>query len=78
MTDRHRPGWRSPANKKLTRVGVDLRPDTVAAWKEAAKRAGMSHRQTVEYALRTFAREQGVDIPPHPGPNGSKPPSLDC
>jgi hypothetical protein len=39
---------------------------------------GMSQRQATEYAYRRIAREQGVDVPAHPGPNGSKPPSLDC
>ena len=69
----------SPANKKLTFYAVRLRPETVAAWKEAAARAGMSQRQATEYVYRMFAREHGVDVPAHPGPNGSKPTtSLDC
>jgi hypothetical protein len=57
---------------------INLQPETLAAWKEAAARAGMSQRQAAEYLFRNFAREQGVDVPAHPGPNGSKPPSLDC
>jgi hypothetical protein len=75
---KRRPGWRSPANRKLTSYKVDLRPDTLAAWKEAAHRMGLSQRQAAEYAFRKIAREQGIDVPAHPGPKGSKPPSLDC
>jgi hypothetical protein len=78
MANRNAPGYRSPANKKLKRYLLDLRPDTLAAWKAATERAGMSQRQAAEYLFRSFAREQGVDVPAHPGPNGSKPPSLDC
>jgi hypothetical protein len=78
MPNRHRPGYVSPSNRRLTPYKVDLRPDTLTAWKEAAARAGMSQRQATEYVYRAFAREQGVDVPAHPGPNGSKPPSLDC
>jgi hypothetical protein len=62
----------------LTPYKVELRPDTLTAWKEAAARMGMSQRQATEYAYRRIAREQGVDVPEHPGPNGLKPPSLDC
>jgi hypothetical protein len=43
--------------------------------KEAATRAGMSQRQATEYVYRAFAREQGIDIAPHPGPTRSKPPT---
>jgi hypothetical protein len=78
MADRHRPGYVSPTNRKLKFYGQSLRPETIAAWKEAAARAGMSQRQATEYVYRMFARAQGVDVPEHPGPNGSKPPSLDC
>jgi hypothetical protein len=83
MVDRHRPNtpggyYRSAANKKLVPYKVDLEPDTLTTSKEAAARAGMSQRQATEYVDRTFAREHGVDVPAHPGPNGSKPPSLDC
>jgi hypothetical protein len=78
MANRNPRGYRSPANKKLTPYKVDLRPDTLTAWKQAAARAGMSQRQATEYVYRAFARAQGVDVPEHPGPNGSKPPSLDC
>jgi hypothetical protein len=38
----------------------------------------MSQRQAADYAFRAFAREQGVDIASHPGPNGRKTPALDC
>ena len=71
---KHRDGM-SPANRKLISFGLRLRPETVEAWKEAATRMGMSQRQAAEYAFRKVAREQGVDVPAHPGPNGSKPPS---
>jgi hypothetical protein len=36
---------------------------------------GLSQRQAAEYAFRKIAREQGVDVPAHPGPNGRKPPT---
>jgi hypothetical protein len=62
----------------LKPLRVDLRPETLAAWKEAAARTGMTQRQAAEYMFSAFAREHGVDVPPHPGPNRSKPPSLDC
>jgi len=62
----------------LVRYSVELQPDTHAAWKEAAARAGMSQRQATEYVYRAFAREQGIDIPAHPGPKRSKHPKLDC
>jgi hypothetical protein len=83
MADRHRPNtpggyYSSAVAQGLKRFFVDLPPDTLAAWKEAAARAGMNHRQAADAAFRTFAREQGIDVPEHPGPNGSKPPSLDC
>jgi hypothetical protein len=55
-----------------------LRPETVAAWKEAAARAGMGQRQAAEHLFCAFAREQGVDIPPPPPRKGWKPPPLDC
>jgi hypothetical protein len=45
---------------------------------EAAAGVGMSQRQATKCVYRTFAREQGIDIAPHPGPNGSTPPPLDC
>jgi hypothetical protein len=38
----------------------------------------MSQRQTTEYVYRLFAREQAIDIAPHPGPDGKSQPSLDC
>jgi hypothetical protein len=76
--DRHRPGYRAPSKAALETYSVELRHETVAAWKEAVARAGMSQRQAAEYVYRMFARQQGIDVPPHPGPNGSKPPSLDC
>jgi hypothetical protein len=78
MANRHRPGYVSPSDKQLRYYTVQLRPETIAAWKAAATRAGMSQRQAAEYLFRSFAREHGVDVPEHPGPNGSKPPSLDC
>lgn len=80
MANRHRPGYVSPSEKGLKKYTVDLRPETLAAWKEAAARAGMSQRQAAEYVYRTFAREHGIDVPAHPGPNGSKakPSPLDC
>jgi hypothetical protein len=84
MPSRHKPNmpgknyYRSKANQKLRTYRVELRPDTLAAWKEAAALAGMSLRQATEYVYRAFAREQGIDIAPHPGPNRSKPPSPDC
>jgi hypothetical protein len=78
MANRNPRGYRSPSNKRLKHYAVQLQPDTLAAWKEAAARAGMSQRQAAEYLFRTFARQQGVDVPEHPGPNGSKPPTLDC
>jgi hypothetical protein len=78
MPGKHRRGYVSAANKKLKKYVVDLRPETLAAWKEAAGRAGMSQRQATEYVYRDFARAHGIDVPSHPGPNGSKPPALDC
>jgi hypothetical protein len=78
MADRHRPGYVSPSERELRNYVVQLRPETIAAWKEAAARAGMSQRQAAEYLFRSFAREHGVDVPAHPDPNGSKPPSLVC
>jgi hypothetical protein len=78
MPGKHRPGYVSKANKQLEKYSVDLRPDTLAAWKEATARAGMSQRQATEHVYRAFAREHGIDVPPHPGPNGSKPLTLDC
>jgi hypothetical protein len=81
MADRHRPGYVSEANKKLRTYGVKLRPETIAAWKAAAARAGMDQRQAVEHLFCTFAREQGVDAPPPLPPrrkNGTKLPPLDC
>jgi hypothetical protein len=78
MPGKHKPGYRSKADQKLTPYKVDLQPDTLAAWKEAAARMGLSQRQATEYAYRRIAREQGVDVPAHPGPTGKSPPSLDC
>jgi hypothetical protein len=66
---KHRDGM-SPANRKLISYGLRLRPETLTAWKEAAARMGMSQRQAAEYTFRKVAREQGIDIPAHPGPNG--------
>jgi hypothetical protein len=83
----HSPGWRSPANRKLRNYLVQLRPDTLAAWKEAAARAGLSQRQATEYVYRAFAREMGIDLAPaqHAPERGEpKPltrlivPPLDC
>jgi hypothetical protein len=74
-----RDGTRSPANKKLKRYTADLEPETLAAWKEAAARMGLSLRQATEYVYRDAARRYGVDIPAHPGPTRPpKPPLLDC
>jgi hypothetical protein len=78
MPNRHRPGYVAPSEKQLRHYVVQLRPETLAAWREAAARAGISQRQATEYVYRKFAREQGVDVRSHPGPNGSKPPALDC
>lgn len=83
MADRHRPNtpggyYRSKADQKLKPLKFDLRPEILAAWKEAAARAGLNQRQAAEYMIRAFARQQGVDVPEHPGPNRSKPQSLDC
>jgi hypothetical protein len=80
--DRHLPNtpggyYRSKADQKLKPFHVELKPETVAAWKEAAIRAGMNQRQAAESALRAFARQHGVEVPEHPGPNGSKPPKPD-
>jgi hypothetical protein len=75
---RHRPGYRAPSEAVLEHYSVKLQPDTLAAWKETAARMGLSLRQASEYAFRKIAREQGVDVPAHPGPNGRKPPSPDC
>lgn len=55
-----------------------LRPETIAAFKDAAALAGLSQRQAMEYVFRRFAREYGIDVPDHPGPTKPKPPSLDC
>jgi hypothetical protein len=44
----HLSDWVSPANRKLKKYIVDLQPDTLSAWKEAAARAGMSQRQATE------------------------------
>jgi hypothetical protein len=63
------PGGISPANMKLKFYSVRLKPETHAAWKAAAARAGMSERQATEYVYRRFAREMGIDIAPHPGPS---------
>jgi hypothetical protein len=41
----------------LTRSVIDLPPETLAAWKEAAQRAGMTQRQAADAAFRQFARE---------------------
>jgi hypothetical protein len=54
--------------------GVQLRPETIAAWKQAAARAGMSQRQAAEYLFCTFAREQGVDAHHHPGATAGRKP----
>jgi hypothetical protein len=87
MADRHRPNapggyYRSKANQKLIPYKVDLRADTLMAWKQAVLCMGMSQRQAqaVEYVFRALARGQGIDIPAHPGPlpNRPKPPPLDC
>jgi hypothetical protein len=78
MPNRNPPGYIAPSRRKLKPLKVDLRPETLAAWKEAAARTGLSQRQAAEYMICTFARQQGVDAPEHPSPNGSKPPSLDC
>jgi hypothetical protein len=78
MPNRNPPGYVAPSAKRLKPFKVDLQPDTLAAWKEAVVRMGLSQRQATEYAYRRIARELGIDIAPHPGPNGSKPPSLDC
>jgi len=69
MANRNRPGWVSPANRKLKTYTVQLKPETLTAWKEAAARAGMSQRQATEYVYRVFAREHGidVDVPALPG-----------
>jgi hypothetical protein len=75
--NRHRPGYRAPSDAAFKRYVIDVPHATLAAWREAAALAGMSQRQATEYVFRAFAREQGVDIAPHPGPNGSKPPTLD-
>ena len=62
----------TPAAKRATgRLAQRARPFKLV-------RSGMSQRQATEYVYRAFAREQGVDVPAHPGPNASKPPSLDC
>jgi hypothetical protein len=85
--NRHRPGYVAPSRKALKSCRLELRPDTLTAWKEAAARAGMSQRQAAEYVFRAFAREMGIDIAPHPGPtepSEPKPltrlivPGLDC
>jgi hypothetical protein len=86
MPNRHRPGYISPSNKALRNYRVQLRPETIAAWKEAAARAGMSQRQATEHLFCTFAREHGVDVPSPPQRTNSriKPltrlivPPLDC
>jgi hypothetical protein len=73
-----RYNYSSAAAKGLKALKLDLRPETIAAWKEAAARAGMSQRQAAEQMISAFAREHGVDVPEHPGPKASKPPSPDC
>ena len=78
--NRHRPGYRAPSEGALENYNVQLRHETVAAWKEAVARAGMSQRQAAEQMFCAFAREHGVDAPTPPARrnNGSKPPPLDC
>jgi hypothetical protein len=85
MANRHRHGYVSPSEKKLRNYVVQLRPEIIAAWKEAADRAGMSQRQATEYVFRQFAREMGIDIASAPNqPQDPKPltrlivPPLDC
>ena len=51
---------------------------TLSAFSFRIDSAACCGSSAFKYAYRTFAREQGIDIPAHPGPNGSKPPSLDC
>jgi hypothetical protein len=83
---KHRPGYVSPSEKKLRNYVIQLRPETIAAWKAAAARAGMSQRQAAEHLFCSFAREHGVDAPSPPQrTNGQiKPltrlivPPLDC
>jgi hypothetical protein len=76
MPNHNPPGYVSPHNRKLKSYNVHLRPETLAAFKQAAARIGLSHRQASEYAYRA-SREHAIDIAPHPGPNGAKPPTLD-
>jgi hypothetical protein len=90
--DRHKPNtpggyYSSAVTQGLTEYRVALPPDTLAAWKEAAARAGMNQRQAADYAFRVFAREMGIDIalaPHQPDPQNPKPltrlivPPLDC
>jgi hypothetical protein len=82
--DYHKPNtpagyYSSAAKQGLTGYKVDLSPETVAAFIQAAERAGMSQRQAADYAFRAFAREQGINITPHRGrSNRSKRPKLDC
>jgi hypothetical protein len=61
--------YRSNANQKLKPLKIDLQPEILAAWKEAAARSGMSQRQAAIHLILAFAREHGVDVPAHPGPN---------
>jgi hypothetical protein len=77
MADRHRRGYVSSSNQKLKQFRLGLRAETIAAWKEAAARAGMSQRQAAEYMFCDFARKHGIEITP-PSRKGWKPPPLDC
>jgi hypothetical protein len=85
MARRNRPGYRPPSEKKLRTYSVRIKPETRAAWKEAAARAGLSQAQATEYVFRSFAREMGIDLTPAPKePKAPKPltrlivPPLDC
>jgi hypothetical protein len=80
-TDRHKPNmpggyYSSAVAQGLVRCPVDVPPDTRAAFKEAAKRAGMTQRQAADYAFRAFARAMGIDIAPTPEPEPQDPKSL--
>jgi hypothetical protein len=58
---------------------VDLRPEVIAAWRQAAARAGINQRKTIEEFFCAFARQHGIDIPAAPKnpKNGSNPQTLD-
>jgi hypothetical protein len=89
--DQHKPNtpagyYSSAVAQGLTQHRVDVPPETLAAFKKAAARAGMSQRQATDYAYRKFAREMGIDIAPAPEPEPQDPkpltrpivPPLDC